>query len=150
MSTSPLTKTYMAKPADVQRVWYVIDAAGQPLGRLATQVATILQGKHKPMYTRHIDTGDFVIVVNASKVQLTGRKLDRKIYYRHTGYPRGLREMTYRKFLDTWPERVIEKAVKGMLPDGALGRAMYRKLKVYGGPEHPHAAQQPVPWAGRD
>lgn len=150
MGVSPLTKTYVAKPGDIQRAWYVIDAAGKPLGRVATQAAMILQGKHKPMYTPHIDTGDFVIVINAEKVQLTGRKLDQKIYYRHTGYPRGLREMTYRTFLATRPERVVEKAVKGMLPSGAMGRAMYRKLKVYKGPEHPHAAQQPVPWAGRD
>lgn len=150
MGTSPLTKTFVAKPGDIQQVWYVIDAAGQPLGRLATQVAMILQGKHKPIYTPHIDTGDFVIVINAEKVRLTGRKLDRKIYYRHTGYPQGLREMTYRTFLATRPERVIEKAVKGMLPNGTMGRAMYRKLKVYKGPEHPHAAQQPIPWAGRD
>lgn len=150
MSASPLTKSYVAKPRDIQRAWYVIDAAGRPLGRLATQVAMILQGKHKPIYTPYIDTGDFVIVINAQKVKLTGRKLDRKIYYRHTGYPHGLREMTYRTFLATRPERVIEKAVKGMLPNGTMGRAMYRKLKVYKGIEHPHAAQQPIPWAGRD
>lgn len=150
MGTSLLTKTFVAKPADIQRTWYVIDAAGQPLGRLATQAAMILQGKHKPVYTPHIDTGDFVIIVNAAKVLLTGGKLDKKIYYHHTGYPRGLRAMTYRTFLATRPERVVEKAIKGMLPQGALGQDMYRKLKVYGGPEHPHAAQQPVPWAGRD
>lgn len=135
--------TYLAKPQEVSRNWYVVDAAGKTLGRLASQVAKILQGKHKPEYTPYIDTGDHVIVINAAKVRLTGKKFDQKIYYRHTGYPRGLRAMTYRQFLATRPERVIEKAVKGMLPKGSLGRSMYRKLRVYAGAEHPHQAQNP-------
>ncbi len=139
--------TYMAKPNEIERKWYVIDADGKTLGRLATLVATVLMGKHKPIYTPYVDTGDHVIVINAEKVRLTGDKLDKKIYYRHTGYPRGLRAMTYRKFLATRPERVIEKAVKGMLPKNALGRALYRKLRVYAGPTHPHAAQKPEPLA---
>lgn len=135
--------TYLAKPQEVSRKWYVVDAAGKTLGRLASQVAKILQGKHKPEYTPYVDTGDHVIVINAAKVRLTGKKLDQKIFYRHTGYPRGLRAMTYRQFLATRPERVIEKAVKGMLPKGSLGRSMYRKLRVYAGVEHPHQAQNP-------
>lgn len=138
--------TFMAKPREVERKWYVIDAAGKPLGRVATRVATILQGKHKPTYTPGVDTGDYVVVLNAAEVELTGNKLEQKIYYRHTGYPRGLRKMNYRTFLKRFPERVIEKAVKGMLPKNNLGRGMFRKLRVYRGPEHPHAAQQVEPW----
>ncbi len=138
-------KTYSAKAQDVERKWYVVDAQGKTLGRLATQIATILRGKHKPIYTPHVDCGDFVIVINAEKVQTTGRKLDQKKYYRHSGYPGGLREITLRDQLRRFPERVIEAAVKGMLPKSKLGRAMYKKLKVYAGPNHPHAAQNPEP-----
>lgn len=135
--------TYMAKPQDINRKWYVIDAAGKPLGRLAARVSLILQGKHRPTYTPHIDTGDHIIIINAGKVVLTGQKLDKKIYYRHSGWPHGLKAVTYRKFLATQPEKVVEKAIKGMLPKTTMGRAMYRKLRVYAGAEHPHAAQQP-------
>lgn len=138
-------KTYSAKAQDVERKWYVVDAQGKTLGRLATQIATILRGKHKPIYTPHVDCGDFVIVINAEKVRTTGRKLDQKKYYRHSGYPGGLREITLRDQLKRFPERVIEAAVKGMLPKSKLGRAMYKKLKVYAGPNHPHAAQNPEP-----
>ncbi len=136
-------KTFQAKKEDLDRKWYVVDATGKTLGRLASQVASILRGKHKPTYTPHVDTGDFVIVVNADKVRLTGRKLQNKIYYRHTGYPGGLRAQTAREMLATRPERVIELAVWGMLPHNSLGRRQIRKLKVYRGSEHPHAAQQP-------
>lgn len=137
--------TYMAKPGQVERVWYVIDAEGQTLGRLAARVAAILRGKHKPEYTPHVDTGDFVIVVNAEKVNLTGNKLDKKIYYRHSGYPGGLREMTARQMLQKHPERVIKRAVWGMLPSGPLARKQFKKLRVYAGPDHPHQAQKPIP-----
>lgn len=136
-------KTFMAKPGEVERKWYVIDASDQPLGRLASRVATILRGKNKPEFTPYVDTGDFVIVVNGAKVRLTGRKLDQKRYYRHTGYPGGIKETTARTLLAQHPERVIENAVRGMLPDGTLGRAQFRKLKVYAGPNHPHQAQKP-------
>jgi large subunit ribosomal protein L13 len=136
-------KTYVTKIGDVQRDWYVVDAAGQTLGRLATRVARVLRGKHKPIYSSSVDTGDYVIVVNAEKIHVTGRKLDQKIYYRHTGYPGGLKEITLRDLLQKHPTRVIEHAVRGMLPKNRLGRRMYGKLKVYAGPEHPHAAQQP-------
>lgn len=135
--------TYMAKPNEVQRDWYVVDAAGQTLGRLASEIAKILRGKHKPTFTPHVDTGDFVIVVNAEKVELTGKKLDQKKYYHHSGYPGGLKETTYRKLMDKKPELVIEKAVKGMIPHNKLGRQIIKKLKVYAGPDHPHQAQQP-------
>ncbi|SHM85064.1 LSU ribosomal protein L13P [Caldanaerovirga acetigignens] len=135
--------TYMAKKGEIKREWYVIDAAGKPLGRLAAQVAKILKGKHKPIYTPHVDTGDHVIVVNAEKVILTGKKLDKKIYYRHSLYPGGLKAETYRHFLQRAPEKVIYKAVWGMLPHNSLGRKMIKKLRVYRGPEHPHQAQQP-------
>lgn len=141
-------KSYMAKPEDVQRRWYVVDAGGQPLGRVSTQVATLLQGKHKPIYTPHIDTGDYVIVVNAARVVLTGKKPEKKVYYHHTGWPRGLRAILAKKLLATRPERAIERAVRGMLPKGALGRRMFGKLRVYAGAEHPHAAQAPVAWGG--
>ncbi|MBN1877334.1 MAG: 50S ribosomal protein L13 [Anaerolineae bacterium] len=137
-------RTCVAKPADIDRAWYVVDAEGQTLGRLASQIATILRGKNKPQYTPHEDVGDFVVVVNAEKVAVTGRKLDQKFYYRHTGYPGGIKSVTLRRQLETHPERVIESAVKGMLPHGPLGRRMFKKLKVYVGPEHPHQAQQPA------
>jgi large subunit ribosomal protein L13 len=137
-------KTYMAKPAEIDRAWYVIDASGQTLGRLSSEVASILRGKHKPTYTPHIDTGDFVIIINAEKIQLTGDKLLQKKYRYHTGYPGGLKEMDYKTLLDKRPERAIEAAVKGMLPHNRLGAQMYRKLKVYRGSEHPHQAQKPV------
>lgn len=137
--------TYMAKPGEVDRKWYVVDASGKTLGRLATRLATILRGKHKPTYTPHIDTGDFVIVVNADKVRLTGNKLDQKMYYRHSGYPGGLKERTARQMLERKPEQVIKLAVKGMLPSGPLGRRQLAKLRVYAGATHPHQAQQPEP-----
>lgn len=135
--------TYMAKASEIERKWYVIDAEGQTLGRLASQVATILRGKHKPTYTPHVDTGDHVIIVNAEKIKLTGNKLNDKIYYRHSGYAGGLKMRTAGQMLDRQPEKVIELAVKGMLPKGPLGRKMFKKLHVYAGPEHPHQAQQP-------
>jgi large subunit ribosomal protein L13 len=138
-------KTYSAKPYEVERDWFVVDAQDQTLGRLATRVATLLRGKHKPIYTPHVDCGDYVIVVNADKISVTGQKLDQKIYYRHSGYPGGLRQVTLRRRLETHPERVIESAVRGMLPKNRLGRKMFKKLKVYAGPEHPHEAQQPTP-----
>lgn len=136
-------KTYSAKPKDITREWFVVDAAGVPLGRLATRVAHILRGKHKPMYTPSMDVGDHVIILNAGKVALTGRKAQTKMYRRHSGYPGGLKEVTFEKLIASKPERVIELAVKGMLPKNSLGRAMFRKLKVYAGSEHPHTAQQP-------
>lgn len=136
-------KTFMASPATIERKWYVVDAAGMTLGRLASEVAKILRGKNKAIFTPHIDTGDFVIIVNADKVKVTGRKLDQKIYYRHSGYVGGMKETTLREMLAKKPERVVELAVKGMLPKGPLGRQMYTKLHVYAGPEHPHKAQQP-------
>lgn len=138
-------KTYVAKPTDRQRDWYVVDAEGKTLGRLATQIADVLRGKRKPEYTPHIDTGDFVIVVNAEKIEVTGRKRERKLYYRHSGYPGGLRSRTLDEMLERRPEEVLRKAVKGMLPRNRLGRAQLRKLKIYAGPDHPHAAQQPKP-----
>ena len=133
----------MANPDKVERKWYVVDADGQTLGRLASEVAKVLRGKNKPIYTPHIDTGDYVIVVNADKVKVTGKKLDQKIYYRHSDYVGGMKEFTLREMMDRKPERVIELAVKGMLPKGPLGRAMIKKLHVYAGPEHDHAAQKP-------
>lgn len=136
-------KTYSAKPKDINREWYVVDAAGVPLGRLATQVATILRGKHKPMYTPSMDVGDHIIVINAEKIAITGRKAQTKKYYRHSGYPGGLKETTFDKMIEKHPTRVIELAVKGMLPHNSLGRQMFRKLKVYAGSAHPHTAQQP-------
>lgn len=139
------TGTFMPTPQDVSRRWFVVDATGKPLGRLASEVAKILRGKNKPVYTPHADMGDHVIIINASKVVLTGKKLDTKIYYRHTLYPGGLKAMTYRVFMGKMPERVIEKAVKGMLPHNTLGHKMFMKLKVYAGPNHPHAAQMPEP-----
>jgi large subunit ribosomal protein L13 len=138
-------KTYTAKPGEIERQWYVVDAEAKTLGRLATQIADVLRGKGKPAYTPHVDTGDFVIVVNAEKVHVTGQKLDQKIYYRHSGYPGGLRERTLREQLERRPEEVLRKAVKGMLPKNKLASAQLRKLKIYAGPEHPHAAQNPEP-----
>ncbi|MCO7232070.1 MULTISPECIES: 50S ribosomal protein L13 [unclassified Cobetia] len=136
-------KTFTAKPQSVQRDWFVVDAAGKTLGRMATEIARRLRGKHKAEYTPHVDTGDYIVVINAEKVAVTGRKAEAKTYYRHTGYPGGLRSMNFNQMIDHKPERVIELAVKGMLPKGPLGRAMQSKLKVYAGSEHPHAAQQP-------
>lgn len=136
--------TYMQKKEDIVRNWYIIDAESQNLGRVATKVAHILRGKHKPIFTPHVDCGDYVIVVNASKVNLTGNKLDDKIYYNHSGYTGGLRERTAREMKENYPVEMIERAVKGMLPKGRLGRQMFKKLFVYEGAEHPHAAQQPV------
>ena len=138
-------KTYSATPETVRRDWYVVDAAGKTLGRLATEIARRLRGKHKPEYTPHVDTGDYIVVVNAAKLRATGNKLQDKLYHHHTGYMGHLKTITLGKLLDKAPERVIEIAVKGMLPKNPLGRAMYRKLKVYGGAEHQHAAQQPKP-----
>ena len=138
-----MKNSYMQRKEDVAREWWVIDAEGVNLGRLATKVATVLRGKHKPTYTPHIDVGDYVIVINASKVNLTGNKLDDKIYYDHSRYTGGLRERTARKMRDDYPVEMIERAVKGMLPKGRLGRQMYKKLFVYAGSEHPHMAQKP-------
>lgn len=135
--------TFMANPDKIERKWYVVDAEGCTLGRLASQVASVLRGKNKPQFTPHEDTGDYVIVVNADKVKVTGRKLDQKIYYRHSEYVGGMKETTLREMLAKKPERVVELAVKGMLPKGPLGRTMYKKLFVYAGPEHKHAAQKP-------
>jgi large subunit ribosomal protein L13 len=139
-------KTYSVKRDELLARWYVIDAEGQVLGRLATQIATILRGKHKPTYSPHLNGGDFVIVVNAAKVAVTGNRLDQKVYYRHSQYPGGLKQETLRDALKKHPERVIERAVKGMIPHNRLGAQMLLRLKVYAGPEHPHQAQQPVVW----
>jgi len=144
MAYLKLTKnTYSARPADIDHKWYVVDAEGQVLGRLATQVATVLRGKHKAMYTPSMDTGDFVVVVNADKIVVTGNKAEQKVYYHHSGYPSGLKETPYSAMHQAHPERVITLAVKGMLPRNRLGRAMIKKLHVYAGPDHPHQAQQP-------
>jgi large subunit ribosomal protein L13 len=145
-SVEIVEKTYVTKNENVQREWFVVDASGQTLGRLATRVAQVLRGKHKPIYSPAIDTGDYVIVVNAGKVHVTGRKLDQKLYYRHSGYPGGLKEITLRNLLQKHPTRAIEFAVRGMLPKNRLGRRMFKKLKVYAGPDHPHGAQQPKPF----
>jgi large subunit ribosomal protein L13 len=138
-------KTYSAKPGEVTREWYLVDADGKTLGRLATQIADTLRGKRKPQYTPHVDTGDFVIVVNAEKISVTGNKLDQKRYYRHSGYPGGLRSRTLREQLDRRPTEVLRVAVKGMLPKNRLARQQITKLKIYAGPEHPHEAQNPRP-----
>jgi large subunit ribosomal protein L13 len=138
--------TFMAKPHEVERKWYVVDAKGKTLGRLASEVAMLLRGKHKPQFTPHVDTGDFVIVINAAQVELTGKKLEKKIYYRHSGYPGGLKAITAGDLRAKNPQRMIELAVKGMLPKNSLGRQQFKKLKVYAGSEHPHQAQQPVEW----
>ncbi len=136
-------KTFMASPATIDRKWYVVDATGMTLGRLASEIASILRGKNKPIFTPHMDTGDYVIVINAEKVAVTGKKLDQKIYYKHSDYVGGMKETTLKEKLAKKPEEVIEHAVKGMLPKGPLGREMYKKLFVYAGPEHKHAAQKP-------
>src|SRR3954447_20418317 len=139
-------RTYTPKPADVERQWHVIDATDVVLGRLASQVAILLRGKHKPIYAPHLDTGDFVIIVNADKVALSGNKREQKRAYRHSGYPGGLRSVGYGDLLAKHPERAVEKAIKGMLPKNSLGRKMFGKVKVYAGPDHPHQAQKPVPF----
>jgi len=136
-------KTYSAKAETVQHDWYVVDAADKTLGRLASEIAHRLRGKHKPEYTPHVDTGDYIVVINADKVKVTGAKASDKMYYRHTGYPGGIKSLSFEQLIDTAPERVIQSAVKGMLPRNPLGRAMFKKLKVYAGGEHPHTAQQP-------
>ena len=140
-----MQKTWNAKPGEIARQWYVVDAEGKTLGRLATQIAETLRGKRKPQYTPHVDTGDFVIVVNAEKIAVTGKKLDDKLYYRHSGYPGGIRSRPLREELERRPTEVLRKAVKGMLPRNRLGRAQLRKLKIYAGAEHPHDAQAPKP-----
>ncbi len=140
-----LMKTYTAKPGEIEREWYLVDADGQTLGRLATRIADMLRGKGKPVYTPHVDTGDFVVVVNAEKIAVTGSKLDTKIYYRHSGYPGGLRQRTLRQQLERRPTEVLRVAVKGMLPKNKLAAAQLRKLKIYAGPDHPHSAQSPEP-----
>ncbi len=139
-------RTYSPKPDDIQREWFVVDAKDQTLGRLATQVATLLRGKHKPIYAPHADVGDFVIVINADKIRVTGDKLDQKVYYRHSGYPGGIKSRTLRELLNRYPDRVIRLAVRGMLPKNRLGRATIKKLKIYAGDKHPHQAQQPKPY----
>lgn len=139
-------KSYIAKPQEVERKWYVLDAEGKTLGRLASEAASILRGKKKPIYTPHVDTGDYVIVINAEKIEVTGKKRKEKIYKRHTGYPGGLREVTFEDLQAKKPDEIIRHAVKGMLPKGPLGRQMFKKLKVYAGPEHNHAAQKPETW----
>ena len=139
-------KSYIANPQEVERKWYVLDAEGKTLGRLASEAASILRGKKKPIYTPHVDTGDYVIIINAEKVEVTGKKRKEKIYKRHTGYPGGLREITFEKLQAKNPEEIIRHAVKGMMPKGSLGRQMYKKLKVYAGNEHNHAAQKPEVW----
>ena len=136
-------KTYVAKEQDIEKKWYVVDAENQVLGRLATQIAVRLRGKHKPIYTPHADTGDFIVVVNAKKITMTGSKLDKKMYYRHSGYVGGLKQISARKLLEKKPEEIIRYAVKRMLPKNSLGRRQLKKLKIYAGPEHPHQAQQP-------
>jgi large subunit ribosomal protein L13 len=139
-------RTFTPKPGDIERRWHVIDASDVVLGRLATQSAVLLRGKHKPIFAPHVDTGDFVIIINAGKVALTGNKREQKLAYRHSGYPGGLRSVSYTELLDKNPQRAVEKAIRGMLPKNSLGRQMLSKLKVYAGPEHPHLAQKPVPF----
>lgn len=139
-------RTYMAKAQEIERKWYILDAANKPLGRLATEAARLLRGKHKPTFTPHVDTGDFVIVINADKAVLTGKKLDQKIMYKHSGYPGGLKEIPYRTLMADKPERAVEAAVRGMLPKNRLGRKMIKKMKVYAGAEHLHQAQKPEQW----
>ncbi len=138
-------KTYVPKRGELEQKWYVMDAAGKPLGRLASKVASVLRGKHRPEFTPFLDMGDHVVVINADKVVLTGRKLDQKMHYRHSGYPGGLKAIPYSRIMAEHPERAVEYAVKGMLPHNRLGRKLARKLKVYAGPDHPHAAQKPEP-----
>ena len=136
-------KSYMARPLEVERRWYVVDAEGQTLGRLATEIARLLRGKNKPQYTPHVDTGDFVVVVNAEKVVVTGKKAEQKVYRRHSGYPGGLKETSYEQMMERRPTEILRRAVKGMMPKNRLARQQLRKLKIYAGPEHPHAAQNP-------
>lgn len=136
-------RTFTPRSGDIERQWFVVDAAGQTLGRLATQIASVLRGKHKPTYSPHMDVGDHIIVINADKIQVTGRKAEQKVYYRHTGYPGGIRSTPYARMLERHPERILRKAVWGMLPHNVLGRQVFKKLRVYKGPEHRHAAQQP-------
>ncbi|MEQ9568823.1 MAG: 50S ribosomal protein L13 [Longimicrobiales bacterium] len=138
-------KTYTPKADDIQRDWWIVDAAGKPLGRIATEIARVLRGKHKPMYTPHLDTGDHVVVINASQVALTGNKADQKTYFRHSGYMGGEQHIPFKRMIASHPERVVELAVKGMMPKNALGRQMQKKLKVYGGANHPHQGQAPQP-----
>lgn len=137
-------KTYVTKPDEIERTWYVVDAEGQTLGRLASKIAVVLRGKHKPIYSPSVDCGDYVIVLNAEKITVTGRRMDQKTYYRHSGYPGGIKSITLREQLERYPTRPVEIAVKGMLPKNKLGRKMFKKLKVYTGTDHPHTAQQPV------
>lgn len=140
--------TFMATPQNIERKWYIIDAAGKPLGRVASEAACLLRGKHKPVFTPNVDTGDHVIIINAEKVILTGKKAEQKVHYRHSGYPGGLREISYKSVLANTPERAIEWAVKGMIPHNKLGAQIFNKLKVYRGAEHPHQAQKPEVWQG--
>lgn len=142
-----MSKTYMAKPGEIERKWYILDATGKPLGRLAAEAARILRGKHRPQFTPHVDTGEHVIVINAEKVVLTGNKLQKKKYIRHSGYPGGLKVMGYDKLLTTRPELAVQKAITGMLPRNRLGERMAKKLRVYRGAEHPHQAQKPQAWS---
>ena len=139
-------RTYSPKPGEIERQWHIIDASDVVLGRLATHTANLLRGKHKPTFAPHVDTGDFVVIINAGKVALTGNKREQKLAYRHSGYPGGLRSVSYTELLDKNPQRAVEKAIRGMLPKNSLGRQMLSKLKVYAGPEHPHLAQKPVPF----
>ncbi len=140
-----IQKTYSPKPGDIERRWYVADAEGQTLGRFASEIAKVLRGKHKPTFAPHVDGGDYVVVINADKIQVTGNKESSKVYYRHSGYPGGISAMTLAEMREKFPERIIERAVKGMLPKNKLGRQMFGKLRVYAGPDHPHAAQGPEP-----
>jgi large subunit ribosomal protein L13 len=139
-----MQKTYTPKASEVEHQWFLVDAQNKTLGRLASQIARVLKGKHKPMYSPHMDVGDYVVVINAEKIQVTGKKADQKIYYRHTGYPGGIREMPYSRMLERHPERILQKAVWGMLPHNTLGRQIFKKLRVYAGGEHDHVSQQPV------
>ena len=142
-------KSYMARPLSVERKWHLVDAEGRTLGRLATEIATVLRGKNKPQYTPHVDTGDFVVVVNAEKIIVTGKKAEQKVYRRHTQRPGGLKEVSYEQMLERKPEVILRKAVRGMMPKSRLGRQQFRKLKLYAGPEHPHEAQNPQPYEVR-
>jgi large subunit ribosomal protein L13 len=144
-----MMKSFMARPLEVERRWYVVDAEGQTLGRLATEIARLLRGKNKPQYTPHVDTGDFVVVVNAEKVVVTGKKAEQKVYRRHSGYPGGLKETSYEQMMERRPTEILRRAVKGMMPKNRLARQQLTKLKIYAGPEHPHAAQDPQPYEVR-
>jgi len=143
VTTKTFTKTFTPRAGDIERQWFVVDAEGKTLGRLASRIAHILRGKHKPTYSPHMDLGDHIVVINAEKIRVTGRKAEKKVYYRHTGYPGGLRTTTYEDMLNKHPERILRIAVKGMMPNNILGRQMFKKLRVYAGPEHGHSAQQP-------